>query len=65
VKPGDLVRNKNAHRMMNCSRGVFLGMRTFDMTMAAPYTCAMVLWFGDGKPATIQTNLIEVISNVE
>ena len=65
MKPGDLVRNKNAHRMMNCSRGVFLGMRTFDMNRDSPYTCAMVLWFGDGKPATIQTDLIEVISNVE
>ena len=65
MKPGDLVRNKNAHRMMNCSRGVFLGMRTFSGGRANPYTCAMVLWFGDGKPATIQTNLIEVISNVE
>ena len=64
MKPGDLVRNKNAHRMMNCSRGVFLGMRTFDQD-TNPYTCTMVLWFGDGKPATIQTNLIEVISNVE
>jgi hypothetical protein len=46
---------------MNCSRGVFLGMRTFD-DFANPYTCAMVLWFGDGKPATIQTDLIEVIN---
>jgi hypothetical protein len=62
MKPGDLVRNKNAHRTMNCSRGVFLGMRTFD---GGVYTCAMVLWFGDGKPASIQTNLLEVISNVE
>ena len=60
---GDLVRNKNAHPSFNNSRGVFLGMRTFDKD-TNPYTCAMVAWFG-GRTSPIQTNLIEVISNVE
>ena len=63
MQVGDLVRNKNAHPSMNESLGVFLGMRTFD-DFANPYTCAMVLWFG-GRLSSIQTNLIEVINNVE
>jgi len=63
MKPGDVVRNKNAHPSFNNSRGVFLGMRTFD-DFANPYTCAMVAWFG-GRISPIQTDLIEVISNVE
>ena len=76
MKPGDVVRNKNAHRFMNNSRGVFLGMRTFvnqnegawkvgGIKEEEFYVCAMVLWFGDTKPRSIQTNLIEVINNVE
>ena len=63
MKVGDVVRNKNAHPSFNSSRGVFLGMRTFDED-PDPYTCAMVAWFG-GRVGAIQTNLIEVIDNVE
>lgn len=65
MKVGDVVRNKNAHPSFNNSRGVFLGMRTFgEGELENPYTCAMVAWFG-GRISPIQTNLIEVISNVE
>lgn len=63
MQVGDLVRNKNAHPSTNESLGVFLGMRTFDKD-TNPYTCAVVLWFG-GRLSPIQTNLIEVINNVE
>ena len=76
MKVGDVVRNRNAHPSMNNSRGVFLGMRTFVNQYEGSwkvggtkeeefYVCAMVLWFGDTKPRSIQTDLIEVISNVE
>ena len=63
MKVGDVVRNKNAHPSFNNSLGVFLGVRTFDEE-TNPYTCAMVLWL-DGRLSPIQTNLIEVINNVE
>ncbi len=63
MKVGDVVRNKNAHPSFNSSRGVFLGMRTFDKDTNL-YTCAMVAWFG-GRTGLIQTNLIEVVDNVE
>ena len=76
MKVGDVVRNKNAHRFMNNSRGVFLGLRTFvnqdedawkvgGVKEEEFYVCAMVWWYGDSKPRSIQTSLLEVISNVE
>jgi hypothetical protein len=69
MKVGDVVRNRNAHRLMNNSRGVFLGLRTFvnqnegawkvgGSTEEEFYVCAMVLWYGESKPRTIQTSLI-------
>lgn len=62
MKIGDLVRNKNAHRLTNESLGVFLGMRTFEGHYdAKSYTCALVAWFG-GRTSPIQTSLLEVVS---
>lgn len=75
MKPGDVVRNKNAHPSMNGSRGVFLGMvwsvdrrdrhAIGGMIEEEYYLCAKVLWYGESKPRTIQTNLIKVVDNVE
>ena len=75
MKPGDVVRNKNAHPSFNSSYGVFLGMRTFvnqhERTWKVGgvkeeefYMCAEVAWYG-GRVSLIQTNLIEVVDNVE
>jgi hypothetical protein len=70
MKPGDVVRNRNAHKSMNNSRGVFLGMVTYvdqhyprhvgGVVEEEFYICAKVLWYGESKPRTIQTNLIHV-----
>jgi len=74
MKPGDVVRNRSAHKSMNNSRGVFLGMVTFvdhrdryrdrwkvgGVTEEEFYICAKVLWYGESKPRTIQTDLIYV-----
>jgi len=70
VKVGDPVRNRNAHPSLLSSRGVFLGMVTFvdhrdrwkvgGVTEEEFYICAKVLWYGESKPRTIQTNLIYV-----
>ena len=68
MKPGDLVRNKNSE---SGELGIFMGMRTFKrmhevgekLQDRGDYECAEVYWpkrleaFG-----TIQTNLVEVIS---
>jgi len=75
VQVGDVVRNKNAHRFMNNSRGVFLGMVTFvdqrsgqwrdgGVVEEEYYLCAKVWWYGDPAPRTIQTNLIYVVESV-
>ena len=72
MKVGDIVRNRNAHRLMNSSRGVFLGMVTFvdqrsgrwrdgGMVEEEFYLCAKVLWYGESKPRTIQPDLLEVL----
>ena len=70
MKVGDVVRNRNAHRLMHNSRGVFLGMvwsvdqrdrwKVGGMVEEEYYLCAKVLWYGESKPRTIQTNLIYV-----
>lgn len=75
MQVGDVVRNRNAHPLMHNSRGVFLGMVTFvdqrsgkwkdgGMVEEEFYLCARVLWYGESKPRTIQTNLIYVEESV-
>ena len=66
MKPGDLVRNKNSKAG---ELGIFIGLRTFGGNTKGngSYTCAEVMWFNCSAPngdriSTIQTNLIEVIS---
>jgi|TARA_R110001583_G_scaffold5598_6_gene30061 hypothetical protein len=69
MKPGDIVRNKNSE---SGELGLFVGLRTFKHNApsnpkAKDYTCAEVMWFSTPPPrgevaSTIQTNLIEVIS---
>jgi len=56
MKAGDLVRIKNG----NQRAGLFLEWKTFDPE-TNPYTCPVILW-QDGRQSTIQSNLIEVIS---
>jgi len=60
VKVGDVVRNKNAHPLMNASLGILVRWRTFD-EKSNPYTCPEVFWM-DGRLGTIQTSLIEVLN---
>ena len=57
MKVGDLVRNKNSERG---AIGIILKWYTFDPE-TNPYTCPIVSW-ADGRTASIQTNLLEVIS---
>ena len=75
MKIGDVVKNRNGHRSLNSSYGVFLGLRTFVNQYERPwkvggvteeefYICAEVAWYG-GRTSLIQTNLIEVVDNVE
>jgi len=67
MKPGDLVRNKSSESGI---LGLFIGMRTFVnkhpiQDHRVDYVCAEVMWadnpFGN-VISTIQTNLLEVIS---
>jgi hypothetical protein len=70
MQVGDIVRNRNAHPSMHSSRGVFLGMvwsvdqrdrwKVGGVVEEEYYLCARVLWYGESKPRTIQTNLIYV-----
>jgi len=70
VKPGDLVRNKNSE---SGELGIFMGMRTFkhhpsvigpeDSEEDKHYSCAEIYWPKRLNAfSTIQTNLVEVIS---
>ena len=54
MKPGDMVKRKNADKAL----GLFLGLRTFD----GKYECAEVMWVGSTGIGSIQTTLLEVIS---
>ena len=71
MKIGDVVKNRNGHRSLNSSYGVFLGMRTFVNQSERPwkvggakeeefYMCAKVAWYG-GRVSLIQTSLLEVV----
>ena len=62
---GDLVRNKSSE---SGELGIFMGLRTFKPLKSCDhsYTCAEVFWserYGKHAVGTIQTSLIEVISN--
>jgi len=57
VKVGDLVRSNNYDRGL----GLFIGWRTFD-EKTNPYICPEVWWVNINKITTIQTDLLEVIS---
>ena len=54
MKPGDMVKRKNADKAL----GLFLGLRTFD----GKYECAEVMWVGSNGIGSIQTTLLEVVS---
>lgn len=54
MKPGDMVKRKNADKAL----GLFLRLRTFD----DKYECAEVMWFGSIGIGSIQTTLLEVVS---
>jgi hypothetical protein len=58
VKVGDLVRNLNSEGGL---LGVLIRWRTFDKK-TNPYRCPEVFWF-DGRLGTIQTSMIEVVSD--
>jgi len=57
VKIGDLVRVSNCDRGL----GIFLGWRTFD-EKTNPYTCPEIWWVDTNKITTVQTSLLEVVS---
>jgi len=57
VKVGDLVRNKNSE---SGELGILLRWHTFDPT-TNPLTFPIVRW-ADGRTSSIQTNLLEVVS---
>ena len=61
MKPGDLVRNKNSE---SGELGIFVGRRKFKNSRGKEYyyICSEVYWPQRKKVGTIQTNLIEVIS---
>tara|TARA_R100000664_G_C2757876_1_gene146369 strand:- start:369 stop:575 length:207 start_codon:yes stop_codon:yes gene_type:complete len=65
MKAGDLISNKNSE---SGEIGIFIRMRTFkasNNSVMKDYTCAEVYWpqrTGRYAVGTIQTNLIEVIS---
>ena len=72
MKTGDLIRNKNSE---SGELGLFVGMRTFTRVSVAiedesakredlgDYECAEVYWPERKKIGTIQTNMIEEISD--
>ncbi|MAF25891.1 hypothetical protein CL634_10000 [bacterium] len=64
MKAGDLVRNKNSE---SGERGLFVGMRTFKHSTdrSKDYTCAEVYWQDRSEVGTVQTDLIEVISEAK
>ena len=64
MKVGDLIRNKNSKSK---EVGIFLGLRIFKHRndRSKDYTCAEVHWsqrIEKYSIGTIQTNLIEVVS---
>ncbi len=68
MKIGDLIRNKNSE---SGELGLFMGMRTFTRMYEVSgkredrgdYECAEVYWPERKKIGTIQTNMIEAISD--
>ena len=65
MKIGDIVKNKNSE---SGELGLFIGMCTFKCSDGDDYTCSEVMWFERTAPngdavSTIQTNLIEVVSD--
>ena len=67
MKIGDIVKNKNSE---SGELGLFMGTRAFESRLEGgdTYTCAEVMWFERTAPngdavSTIQTNLIEVVSD--
>ena len=58
MKTGDLVRTST------WETGLFLGLCTFQSRLPehSDYTCSEVYWHDHCKVSTIQTNLLEVIS---
>ena len=64
MKAGDLVRNKNSE---SGELGIFVGTRVYKNRTSflegnEDYECAEVYWPGRKKVGTIQTNLLEAIS---
>ena len=61
MRPGDLVRNKNSE---SGELGIFVGRRKFKNSREKEYhyICSEVYWPQRKKIGTIQTNLIEVVS---
>ena len=67
MKIGDIVKNKNSE---SGELGLFMGIRAIESPLVGgdTYTCAEVMWFERTAPngdavSTIQTNLIEVVSD--
>jgi hypothetical protein len=58
MKVGDLVRNKNSESGM---LGLFLEWKTFDEN-TNPCTYPVIMWADDNRISTIQTSLLEVLS---
>ena len=67
MKPGDLVKRKDAPNGSAHEMGLFMGLRTFgNGKLGNSYTCAEVMWLNRKAPngdrvSTIQKDLIEVV----
>jgi hypothetical protein len=61
MKPGDIVRNRNAHRSLNQSRGTFLRWVMCNGEYEDEfYMVAEVLWFGGRVSTILKRNIVEV-----